>query len=98
MEIFFLKQVVSTLSPPPIASPASCSMELTCIEENAMLYNAGYVKQRVERRYSEQKSQEEVECMRELKEMVGKISSCPVTAVIDLHSGLSLLTVEGFIM
>ena len=72
MENFFLKHVVSTLSPPPIASPASCSMELTCIEENAMLYNAGYVIRRVLKRYSKQKSQEEVECMREVKEMVRK--------------------------
>ena len=40
MENFVLKQVVSTLSPPPIASPASCSRELTCIEGNAMLYTA----------------------------------------------------------
>ena len=65
---------------PSHPTTASGSRELTHVEENAVRYTAGYIIRKLHKKYSRQKSQEEIECSKALKEMAGKISTCPVTS------------------
>ena len=80
LENQFLKQVINSLKLTSHPTTASGSRELTHVEENAVRYTAGYIIRKLHKKYSRQKSQEEIECSRALKEMAGKISTCPVTS------------------
>ena len=80
MEKEFLKQVMDTLKPTSPASVATCSRQLTYVEENAVRYTAGYIIRKLQNKFSRQKTQEEIECSRALKEMAGKLTAHPVTS------------------
>ena len=60
----------------PDCSPGSTSARhLSCVEENAVRYTAGYVVRKLERKYSHQNTHEGTECSTVLKEMAGKLNT-----------------------
>ena len=60
----------------PDCSPGSTSARhLSCVEENAVRYTAGYVVRKLERKYSHQNIHEGTEWSTILKEMAGKLNT-----------------------
>ena len=61
-------------------SDSTSARQLTFVEENAVRYTAGYIIRKLEKKYSHKNTQENMECLRALREMAGKLSTRPQDA------------------
>ena len=77
MEKVFLNHVVESFSSTSNADGAAvcCERKLTDVEENAIRYTAGAVIRKLEKKYTQLKTQSAQQCVTALKEMGGKLST-----------------------
>ena len=70
-----------TSSSSPAERPESTSVrKMTFVEENAVRYTAGYIIRTLETQFSQKSTQENIECLRVLKEMAGKLRAKDTTS------------------
>ena len=58
-----------------LTSKSTSARQLSIVEENAVRYTAGYIIRKLEKKYSQKMTQENIECLRALREMAGKLST-----------------------
>ena len=58
-----------------LTSKSTSARQLSFVEENAVRYTTGYIIRKLEKKYSQKITQENIECLRALREMAGKLST-----------------------